>query len=79
MTVISSHLSVAIDYLLDESVFPDERLAGKFLRDGVPMSAEEVREYLREEKAAGKTLFPLKPCDRFDPYEKGCLGHEVEA
>lgn len=71
------HQCIEIDFLLDEERFPDELLAGLFKRDGVPMSAADIRSYLREEKDAGKEVLPLTACDKFD-FKRGCPGHEVE-
>lgn len=49
----------------------------KFFDDenGKPISDKEARENLRLELSKGHKLFPVGDCYRFDPIEKGCLGH----
>ncbi len=73
------HLTISIDWLLDEDDWPDEELCKYFTRDGEKMSAAEARECLREELAKGhkKMLLGSGPCEGFSPVT-GCPGHELE-
>jgi len=46
--------------------------------DGKLMSDKEARAELQRLQALGHKLIPSSKCDNFDPFEKGCLGHEIE-
>lgn len=41
------------------------------------LSADEMRDFLYQQKAMGREVLPLGDCDNFD-YKKGCLGHLEE-
>ncbi len=45
--------------------------------DGRFMSADEAKQALLDELAAGKKVLPADACDNFD-YQKGCGGHRVD-
>lgn len=52
-----------INYLSDED--------GNFITD------KEAREYINECISKGYKLMPVPSCEGFDPYEKGCPGHDI--
>lgn len=70
------HLCLSIRGALSEK---DSVLKHFFLNEkGLPLSANEAREYLYDCLAEGKSVLPFgEPCEGFD-YQKGCPGHETQ-
>lgn len=53
-------------------------LCGAINVDGRTLETEqEVRAFLREQRAMGRRVLPMGDCDNFD-YQTGCRGHLVE-
>lgn len=45
---------------------------------GKPMTDREAREYISELQSLGHKLMPCGECEGFDPFGKGCPGHEIK-
>ena len=57
----------------------DKDLKGMFQDDtGKDVPVEKAKEFLNECLSKGWKFIPVGDCDNFD-YQKGCLGHKVEA
>ena len=55
--------------------FNKRQLAGLFKRpDGTRLTADEAKDHLFDQLAAGREVLPFGDCDNFD-YKKGCQGH----
>jgi len=47
--------------------------------DGTTATDKEARQYLRQLQAKGHKLMCCSTdCDNFDPFEKGCMGHDAD-
>lgn len=51
----------------------------KFMEDdnGRPLSDKEARAEIARLQALGHKLIPCGNCEGFDPFDKGCPGHEI--
>ena len=69
------HLSVNIGGLL--RYYGKKKITILMHDNGSPMTDAEARTYLADCQAKGYKLIPNDECQGFDPFGKGCPGHEV--
>lgn len=72
---VKRHMSTNIEGMLRN--FKGKKIT--FLDDdeGNPLSDREARILIAELQAKGHKLIPCGDCDGFDPFGKGCPGHEI--
>lgn len=69
------HMSMNIEGALRN--YGKKSMAGLITEDnGAEWTDKMVRDYLAECQAKGWKKIPCGDCDGFDPFEKGCPGHE---
>lgn len=77
MKTVKHHMSCNIAGLLRNY----KRKKINFIEDGNGnmLSDSEARHELAEMQQKGYKLIPIDDCEGFDPYGKGCPGHEVSS
>ncbi len=70
------HMSVNIEGML--SYHKRKKITYMQDDDGNRISDAEARAYLYECLAKGYKLMPNDECEGFDPFGKGCPGHEIK-
>lgn len=69
------HVSLSVRGALDQNNARLRQLAPCITVDGKKLkTAEEVREFLKEQLTQGHEMLPMTDCDNHD-WKKGCLGH----
>ncbi len=70
-----SHMCGDIQGMLNHFGKGRKKLTFMTRDDGTPMGHNEAIGNLKKLQFEGKKLIKSEGCYRFDPYDKGCLGH----
>lgn len=75
MARIIKHMSANIEGMLRN--FKRKSMKGLIEDNGRLLSDKEARAELQRLQSLGHKLMPCGDCEGFDPFEKGCPGHEI--
>lgn len=74
---MGKHFHICMDVRGALENMKGKQLAGMFIVDGRPSTAEESKDILYGELLKGHAVIPFGKCDNFDYSGGGCQGHPV--